>query len=108
DASIVDGVASLMTFFAGLVPSGAISLDREHNLLGGAAPFYRCYLCADGQEISVGPLERPFYNELLEKIGAPASFKDAQNDASNWEERATHLADIFKTQSADYWRTLLE
>ena len=108
DAAIVDGVSSLMTMFAGLVPSGRISVEREHNLLGGAAPFYRCYVCADGGEISVGPLERQFYNELLEKIGAPASFKDAQNDASNWEERAAHLADIFKTQSSDYWRTLLE
>jgi len=39
DASIVDGVASLMTFFAGLVPSGVISLERSRNFLGGAATF---------------------------------------------------------------------
>src|SRR4249920_3878913 len=69
DASIVDGVASLMTFFAGLVPSGAISLARDKNLLGGAAPFYRCYVCADGKEISVGAIEPKFYTELLDRIG---------------------------------------
>ena len=35
DAAIVDGVASLMTMFGGLLPSGAISLEPECNLLGG-------------------------------------------------------------------------
>src|SRR3546814_3037898 len=73
DTAIVDGVASLMSFFAGLLPSGAISLERQKNLLGGAAPFYRCYRCADGRDISVGAIEKPFYRELLERIGAPAS-----------------------------------
>src|SRR3546814_6887355 len=71
DTAIVDGVASLMSFFAGLLPSGAISLERQKNLLGGAAPFYRCYRCADGRDISVGAIEKPFYRELLERIGAP-------------------------------------
>ena len=56
DAAIVDGVSSLMTFFAGLLPSGRIDLQRERNPLGGAAPNYRCYRCADGREIAIGPL----------------------------------------------------
>ena len=72
DAAIVDGVGSLMSMFAGLIPSGRISVDRERSLLGGAAPFYRCYVCADGREISVGPLEPQFFAALLQMIGAPA------------------------------------
>jgi alpha-methylacyl-CoA racemase len=47
DAAIVDGVSSLMTMFAGLIPSGAISIDPERGVLNGAAPFYRSYRCAD-------------------------------------------------------------
>ena len=46
DAAIVDGVSHMMTFFAGLLPGGRMSLDRSRNVLGGAAPFYRCYMCA--------------------------------------------------------------
>lgn len=42
DAAIVDGVSSLMTFFAGLLPSGRIDMQRERNPLAGAAPNYRC------------------------------------------------------------------
>ena len=43
DAAIVDGVSSMMATFAGLVPSGLISVDRARNPLGGAAPFYRTW-----------------------------------------------------------------
>jgi alpha-methylacyl-CoA racemase len=61
DAAIVDGVCSLMSMFSGFVSSGTISMDRRLNPLGGAAPFYRCYTCKDGREISVGAIEPHFY-----------------------------------------------
>ena len=108
DAAIVDGVASLMTMFGGLLPSGAISLDPEKNLLGGAAPFYRCYACADGEHIALGPLEPHFYAELLEKIGAPEAFRKRQNDPATWTERSAALEDIFSSKPRDAWCAILE
>ena len=108
DAAIVDGVTSLMTMFAGLIPARRISVDRQLNLLGGAAPFYRCYLCKDGKEISVGALEPQFYNLLLERIGAPASLREDQNNPVNWPDRNALLTDLFKTRPAAEWQALLE
>lgn len=108
DAAIVDGVTSLMTMFAGLQPSGMISMDRDRNLLAGAAPFYRCYLCADGKEISIGALEPKFYAELMERIGAPDLMKVAQYDMSNWTKRASLLSDLFRTKNRDEWTAILE
>jgi alpha-methylacyl-CoA racemase len=108
DAAIVDGVASLMTFFTGLVPSGAISLDRDRNLLGGAAPFYRCYVCADGREISVGAIEPKFYAELVDRLGAAEDFKAGQSEQATWPRRSEDLAAIFATKTRDEWCTLLE
>jgi alpha-methylacyl-CoA racemase len=108
DASIVDGVASLMTFFAGLVPSGAISLERKENFLGGAAPFYRCYVCADDKEISIGAIEPKFYAELVERLGAADSFKSDQMDSNTWPKRSEEFAAIFATKTRDEWCALLE
>lgn len=108
DAAIIDGVTSMMTMFSGLLPSGRISVDRERNLLGGAAPFYRCYVCADGKEIAIGALEPKFYNELLERLGAPPSLKTNQNDEALWPERAATLAEIFSTRTSEEWKVLLE
>ena len=108
DAAIIDGVSSMMTMFTGLLPSGRISVDRDRNLLGGAAPFYRCYRCADGKEISIGPLESHFYRELLDRIEAPERLRAAQYDSNNWSERAADLADIFATRTSEEWRHALE
>lgn len=108
DAAIVDGVASLMTFFAGLVPSGAISLERDKNFLGGAAPFYRCYVCADGKEISVGAIEPKFYAELLDRVGASANLKADQMLAARWPEQSRQLAALFAAKTRDEWCAILE
>jgi alpha-methylacyl-CoA racemase len=108
DASIVDGVASLMTFFAGLVPSGVISLDRDKNFLGGAAPFYRCYVCADGREIAVGAIEPKFYAELVQRLGLGEEFKHRQLDRATWPTRSAALAALFATKPRDAWCALLE
>jgi alpha-methylacyl-CoA racemase len=108
DASIVDGVASLLTFFAGLFPHGAVALDRDQNLLGGAAPFYRCYRCADGKEIAIGAIEPKFYAELLGRTGCAADFARDQNDPATWSRRSEQLAAIFATKTRDEWCALLE
>jgi len=108
DAAIVDGVASLLTMFAGLLPSGAISLEPERNLLGGRAPFYRCYECADGKFISVGPLEPHFYAEFLTRIGAPEELRVRQHDPALWAERGGVLAALFHSKPQAEWCALLE
>lgn len=102
DAAIVDGVASLMTMFTGLVPSGRLSLDRSRNLLGGAAPFYRCYLCSDGREMSVGPLEPAFFVQMMALLGLD-HLAGAQNDEARWPELAGALAGAFARAPQSHW-----
>lgn len=102
DAAIVDGVASLMTMFAGLAPSGAISLDRERNMLGGAAPFYRCYLCADDLEIAVGAIEPQFWRELVTRAGR----QELTQMPASWADTSRALADMFATQPRAHWLDL--
>jgi alpha-methylacyl-CoA racemase len=108
DAAMIDGVSSLMTMFSGLPPAAGLSLERERNMLGGAAPFYRSYLCSDGVEIAVGAIEPAFYAELLDKIGAPAEFHSGQNDVRNWPERSRVLEEIFRGRTSQQWQSLLE
>lgn len=108
DAAIVDGVSNLMTMFAGLLPGGRISMDRSANMLGGAAPFYRCYACADGREVSIGPIEPHFYAELARLIGAPDGLLERQHEAGDWAAQGETLAAIFATRPAADWCALLE
>jgi alpha-methylacyl-CoA racemase len=108
DAAIVDGVASMMSPFTGLIPTGAISVDRTRSLLGGAAPFYRCYECADGKYISVGALEPQFHQQLLRMIGATPDLHRQQNDFTTWPERCEAFAAIFRQRTREDWCALLE
>jgi alpha-methylacyl-CoA racemase len=101
DAAIVDGTASLMAMFNGATASGRLSLDRERSLLGGAAPNYRCYECADGRYVAVAPLEPKFFAELRERLGV-------ENLPDDWEAASNALAAIFKRKTRDEWTALLE
>ena len=98
----------MMAMFNGLPPGPGTSVERGQNLLSGAAPFYRCYTCADGKDVAVGPLEPHFYAILLERMGAPSDLGRAQNDSKQWETQAADLAALFATKSRADWCALLE
>ncbi|MCJ0973082.1 CoA transferase [Pseudomonas sp. PS1] len=108
DAAIVDGVSSMMSFFAGLLPSGAISLQRDRNLLAGAAPHYRCYTCADGRDIAIGPLEPQFLSELAQRIQARDNLLQDVRDPDRWAAQGEHLAALFASRTQADWCELLE
>ena len=54
---MVDGVASLMTAFHGMVAAGLATHERGANHTDTGAHFYDVYECADGRWISVAPIE---------------------------------------------------
>src|SRR5439155_9321561 len=102
DAAIVDGAASMMSVFMGDV----MELEKSRNPLGGAAPYYRCYICADGRQIAVGALEPQFYAELLQRTGlAEASDRD---DPETWPGVSRKFEALFRTRTRDEWCALLE
>ncbi len=102
DAAVVDGTASLMALFSGMTANGGLTLDRERSLLGGAAPNYRCYECADGRYVAVAALEPKFFALLYERLGV-----EAPRDMS-WDSQARALAEVFKGKTRDQWTALLE
>lgn len=108
DAAIVDGTASLMSFFSGLLPSGKIDMRQGHNLLGGAAPWYRCYMCSDGRQIAIGALEPNFYQELVRRSGAGEGLLKQESSAEGQAIQTRHWAQLFAQRSRDEWCELLE
>lgn len=108
DAAIVDGVSSMMTMFAGLIPAGRITLDRPRNPLGGSAPYYRTYLCADGREMSVGAIEPQFWAELIRVLGVEADSPASLQHEDRWAEAIKLLEDAFRSKPRSEWITRFE
>lgn len=108
DAAILDGTAHLMTGVHGLLGASILAPERGLSPMDSGAPFYECYVCADGKWISVAPLETRFFHELLRKLGIdPADFPP-QSDAARWPEGKARLASVFATRSREEWCALLE
>src|SRR6185437_244738 len=108
DAGIVDGVTSMMTQFFGMKAAGLWTDKRGDNILDSGAPFYDVYECADGQLISIAPIEDKFFLELIRLIGLPQSTVELKKDKRRWSELRTVLADTFAKQPSSHWRELLE
>ncbi|MDN2583373.1 CaiB/BaiF CoA-transferase family protein [Aquibium sp. ELW1220] len=102
DVAMTDGVGVLMSMFVALRQQGGWSDARGDNLLDGAAPFYRCYECADGRHVAVGAIEPQFFQQLLAGLGLePASI--VQHDRSSWKDLTSLIAGRFALRSRDDW-----
>lgn len=107
DAAMVDGAASLMTLFYGLMAGGMWREERGSNVIDGGAPFVHVYRTKDDQHIVVSPLERRFYKELVRRLNVEID-PNAQLDVTRWPEQEQKLREVFLTRTRDEWCELLE
>jgi alpha-methylacyl-CoA racemase len=70
DAAMIDGVQSLLTHYFAFIASGRWVSERESNFFDGGAPWYNVYETKDGKHVSVAPVERKFYDQLVQADGA--------------------------------------
>ncbi|HSW20098.1 MAG TPA: CaiB/BaiF CoA-transferase family protein, partial [Ramlibacter sp.] len=108
DCAMVDGVASLMTMQYALSQMGQWGRPRGENLLDGGAPFYDVYRTADGKFVSVAPIEKRFFQELLERIGLAGEELPRQNDPNGWSALRARLEAVFASRTRAQWDALLE
>lgn len=102
DAAMVDGVASLMTQPHGTFAAGMMSNERGSNITDSGAPFYDVYACSDGKWVSLGAVEKKFYQEVLRLLGLEALLADQWNRAT-WPVAKSQIAQVIKTRTRDEW-----
>ena len=66
DVAMVDGAATMMAPYYGMVHAGTWRDHRCDNILDGAAHFYGVYRTADDKHVAVGAIEPQFYAELCQ------------------------------------------
>jgi alpha-methylacyl-CoA racemase len=109
DCAMIDGAALLAGMTWGLYAMGQWRDDRGVNPLDTGAPFYDTYATADGKYVSVGPIERQFYERFCVMMGLKDNpiFAD-QMDRSCWPEQRRILASLFKLRNRNEWTVLFE
>ncbi|MDH3586743.1 MAG: CoA transferase [Gammaproteobacteria bacterium] len=107
DAAMVDGTASMLTLFYGLMAGGLWTERRESNLLDGGAPFARCYETRDNRFVAVCALETEFFASLLEALSIDEIDSADQYDTEQWAKHHEIFATAFRSKTRDEWSILL-
>jgi alpha-methylacyl-CoA racemase len=108
DAAMVDGAATLMTFFFGLRAAGYWLDERGTNLLDSGAHFYEVYETADRKYVSIGSIEPQFYAELLRLTGLADEELGPRMDRARWPKMKERLAEVFKAKTREEWCKIME
>jgi len=105
DAAIVDGAAYMLGPMFGELELGLWDGAPDHSLLGGKAPFYGAYRCADEKWFSVGAIEQKFYAAMLSILGLdevdPSA--EAQMDRAAWPALRLRIAEAFRGRPQSDW-----
>jgi len=103
EAAMIEGAASLMAPFYEMAAVGLWEDRREVNLLDGDAPFYTTYQTSDEKWMAVGPLEPPFYAEMLSGLDLDQDDLPDQYDRDRWPELRSRFADAFAERTRTEW-----
>jgi alpha-methylacyl-CoA racemase len=103
DAAMVDGSALLMSAIYGFYAQGTWKDQRGVNILDTGAPYYNVYETKDGKWVSIGSIERRFYEDLLDRLGIAGEDLPAQHDQAGWPKLARRFAEVFQTKTRAEW-----
>jgi alpha-methylacyl-CoA racemase len=105
DVAMVDGAATMMAPYYGMVHAGMWRDHRGDNILDGAAHFYGVYRTADDKHVAVGAIEPQFYAELCQRLDV-----DVPHDANApavWHEHREALALRIRQKTRAEWEEQL-
>jgi alpha-methylacyl-CoA racemase len=105
DVAMVDGAATMMAPYYGMVHAGMWRDHRGDNILDGAAHFYGVYRTADDKHIAVGAIEPQFYAELCQHLGVDVPHDPDAPEA--WREHREALAACVRQKTRAEWEDQL-
>jgi alpha-methylacyl-CoA racemase len=105
DAAMCEGAALLAH---GLFNLEALGEWHGHCAIDSSAPFYDVFACADGQWLSVCPLEPQFYASFLSRLelADDPDFAGQQYDSTRWPRLKQRLVELFASQPRAHWEAL--
>lgn len=108
DAAMVDGAALQLATTLGMRAQGRWQGAPGSNMSDSGAPFYEVYECADGRFVAVGALEKPFWDELVKRLGIEPDSLPDRDDPAQWPEGKRRLAEVMRNKSRDEWAAIFD
>ena len=102
DAAMVDGAASMMTLFHGMLAGGMWQEARGHNMIDAGGPNVHVYETKDGKHVAVGAVEARFFKNLTDTLGLDID-PNHRNNPKHWTRLITEIQTAFFTKTRDQW-----
>lgn len=116
DVAMLDAALALQVVGLSSLNTRGEVAPRGRDMLTGALPNYRLYLCADGGYMAVGALEPKFLAILLKLVGAEVAEPLAEElkvaladyqSGEHGEKLGAALTAVFASKDRDFWRERL-
>ncbi|PCJ14728.1 MAG: carnitine dehydratase [Gammaproteobacteria bacterium] len=108
DASMVDGSAALMANFFTLKNINDYTPQRGNHFVDGGSHFYNVYETKDKRYVSIGSLEKQFYEILKETLSLSEEEFGEQMNRAAWPSQKEKLKTIFLTKTQAQWDQIFE
>ncbi len=102
DVSMTDGIFPYQVMAASKEFGGLDAIDYESDILNGGS-LYDFYKTADDKYVSFGGIEPQFFSNFCDVLGLDDLKQYGIDQGGNLDEAKKRVADIFKTETRDYW-----
>ena len=102
DAAMVDGIASMMTLFHGLLAGRMWQESRGSNIIDAGAPNVHVYRTRDHAYMAVGAVEARFFKNLTDTLGLDID-PELRNKPNHWPGLIDQIQQVFLTKTRDEW-----
>ena len=108
DAAMVDGVNAMGALVHQMRAVGYWRDEASTNFFLNGSPFYEVFECADGEAVSLGAIEPPFYAELLRRLGLDDVDPARQYRTEDWPALKARVAARLREKPRAEWCAVLE
>ncbi len=103
DLSMTDGAMSMLSIHAAAFLSDGVAPERGRMNYTGKYACYDTYRCADGNYVSIGPLESWFWERMLGVLGRTDLVPFQYAEGEEGKRVRSELAAVFRTKTRDEW-----
>jgi alpha-methylacyl-CoA racemase len=107
DVAATDGIVNMASLWIDEYLSTGHEPKRGQTLLTGRYPWYGIYETKDGKHISVGAIERRFYENLCHLLGLDEFIPHQYAEGEQNREIFRRFREAFRTKTRDEWVSLL-
>jgi len=107
DVAATDGIVNMASLLIDEYLSTGNEPKRGQTLLTGRYPWYSIYETKDEKYISVGAIERQFYENLCRLLGLDELIPHQYAEGEQKREIFRRFGDVFRTKTRDEWVSLL-